>query len=270
MEKVSINGAEIEYEVRGSGDPLLLIHGAILADAFLPLMIEPSIASNYQVIYHHRRGFAGSVRATSSLTIKERASDCLALLGHLGVPQTHVVGHSYGGLIALQCALDAPDQVISLALLEPALFGSAPSAPEFMQAAGPVVEMYESGDKVGAVDGFLNLVGGPDFRKVIDEVLPPGAFDLAVSDIDTWFQSEMPSFEGWSFTAEEAKDIRQPVLSVVGDETIPIFRECHDLIKQWIPQTEELGIPQATHGLQMMNPRAVAESLAGFLARHKP
>ena len=270
MEKVSINGAEIEYEVRGSGDPLLLIHGAILADAFLPLMIEPSIASNYQVIYHHRRGFAGSTRATSSLSIKERASDCLALLGHLGVPQAHIAGHSYGGLIALQCALDAPDRLVSLALLEPSLFGSAPSAPEVMQAFGPIVEMYTSGDKVGTTDAFINLVGGPDFRKVIDEVLPPGAFDLAVSDIDAWFQSEMPAFETWSFTAEEAKGIRQPVLSVVGDETLPIFRECHDLVKQWIPQAEESIIPQATHALQMMNPRAVAESLAGFFARHKP
>lgn len=269
MEKVSINGAEIEYEVRGSGDPLLLIHGAILADAFLPLMIEPSIARNYQVIYHHRRGFAGSARAASSVTIKERASDCLALLGHLGIRRAHVAGHSYGGLIALQCALTAPDQVISLALLEPALFGWTPSAPEFMQAAGPVVEMYESGDKAGATDGFLKLVGGPDFRKVIDVVLPPGAFDLGVTDIDTWLQSDLPSIEGWSFTAEAAKDIKQPVLAVVGDETLPIFRECHDLIKQWIPQTEESSIPQATHALQMMNPRAVAESLAGFLARHK-
>ena len=50
MEQVTLNGAAIEYEVRGSGEPLLLIHGAILADAFFPLLNEPAIASHYRVI----------------------------------------------------------------------------------------------------------------------------------------------------------------------------------------------------------------------------
>ena len=73
----------------------------------------------------------------------------------------------------------------------------------------------------------------------------------------------------WRFTAGDAARIHQPVLAVVGTETAPIFSEWHAVLKQWISQTEELVVPQATHGLQMMNPRAVADGLVRFFAGHK-
>jgi pimeloyl-ACP methyl ester carboxylesterase len=96
--------------------------------------------------------------------------------------------------------------------------------------------------------------------------LPPGAFDLAVTDIDAFFQVEIPALRQWQFTAEDAKRINQPVLSVVGMENADMCQESHALIKQWIPHAEELVIPQATHALQYMNPSAVAEGLARFLS----
>jgi pimeloyl-ACP methyl ester carboxylesterase len=129
--------------------------------------------------------------------------------------------------------------------------------------------MYDRGDKVGATDAFLTGVVGADYRQVIEQFLPPGAFELAVSDLDTFFQVELPALQQWRFTAEDAARIRQPVLSVVGVETAPIFRESHALVKQWIPHAEELVVPQATHALQQMHPSAVADGLARFLAHHK-
>jgi pimeloyl-ACP methyl ester carboxylesterase len=92
---------------------------------------------------------------------------------------------------------------------------------------------------------------------------------MAVADLDTFFQIEMPALQQWRFTAEEATRLRKPVLAVVGAETPSIFRESHELIKQWLPQAEELAIPQVTHGLEYMNPRAVADGLALFFASHK-
>jgi hypothetical protein len=49
MQQADLNGATLEYAVQGSGEPLLLIHGAILADAFVPLQLEPSIGGRYRV-----------------------------------------------------------------------------------------------------------------------------------------------------------------------------------------------------------------------------
>ena len=131
MEQVTLNGAAIEYEVRGSGEPLLFIHGAILADAFFPLLNEPTIANHYRVIYYHRRGFAVSDRAPNPFMIHQQAADCRALLHHLDIARTHVAGHSYGAITALQLALDSPDAMQSLALLEPIVLDAIPSGPMF-------------------------------------------------------------------------------------------------------------------------------------------
>ena len=120
----------------------------------------------------------------------------------------------------------------------------------------------------GAADAFLKLVNGGEYRQVIDDRLPAGAFDLAVTDLDTLFQVELPALQEWQFTAGDAKRIRLPVISVTGNESAPVFAEIHDLLMQWISQAEELRIPGATHGLQMINPGAVAEGLSRFLAQH--
>lgn len=268
MQRTILNGAEIEYEVRGSGDPLLLIHGSILADAFLPLYIEPKIANHYRVIHFHRRGFAGSDRAEAPFSIPQQAADCCALLEHLSVSCAHVAGHSYGAVTALQMALDSPEHVQSMALLEPPLLDSVPSGPAFGEEMAPIGEIYANGDKRGAADRFMRAVNGDEYRQVIDERLPVGSFDLAVADLDTFFQVEMPALQAWRFTADDAKQIRQPVVSVVGSESAPVFRESHDLLMQWIPQAEELKIPDATHGLQMIDPGTVANGLSRFFAQH--
>jgi len=268
MERVTLNGAAIEYAVRGTGDPLVLIHGAILADAFFPLLQEPAIGSHYRVISYHRRGFAGSGRAHPPFLIAQQAADCRALLHHLGIPRAHIAGHSYGAITALQFALDAPDAIQSLALLEPVVLEAIPSGPSFGEGLAPIIAMYERGDNAGALDGFLTAVVGAAYRQVIDHVLPPGALELAVTDLDTFFQVELPALQAWHFTRADAQRIRHPVVSVLGSDTAPIFRETHDLLQQWLPHTEELVIPQVTHGLQMMNPRAVAEGLARFFAKH--
>ena len=89
-----------------------------------------------------------------------------------------------------------------------------------------------------------------------------------MQNLDTFFQVELPALQQWRVTAEEAARVRQPVLAVVGTETAPIFRESHALLKQWLPHAEELVVPQATHGLQLTHPRAVADGLARFFAQH--
>ena len=58
METATVNGVELEYEVTGSGEPVLLI-SPVLADGFLPLVAEPALAG-YQLIRYHKRGWVGS------------------------------------------------------------------------------------------------------------------------------------------------------------------------------------------------------------------
>ena len=58
MKNAAVNGVELEYELTGSGEPVLLI-SPVLADGFLPLVAEPSLAERYQLIRYHKRGLGG-------------------------------------------------------------------------------------------------------------------------------------------------------------------------------------------------------------------
>jgi pimeloyl-ACP methyl ester carboxylesterase len=167
----------LEYEVRGNGEPVVLIHGSFIADGLRPLLAEPSLTERCQLFLYHRRGFAGSTHLDAPISIAQQAADCRAFLEQMGIQRAHFVGHSYSGNIALQLALDAPDVVHSIALLEPALF-AVPSAPQLMESFAPAFQMYEAGDKTGAVDGCLRVVFGPEYRDMLDRVLP-GAFAQA-------------------------------------------------------------------------------------------
>ena len=138
----------------------------------------------------------------------------------------------------------------------------------FQEVLAPIQSMYQRGDRAGATGAFMAFVLGPEYRQLLEKCLPPGAFELAVADCDTAFQVEMEALQEWSFTAEDAARIRQPVLSVFGEESIPLCHEIHSLVKRWMPQSEELAVPNANHALSYMNPRAVAEGLARFLDRH--
>ena len=107
MKSVEVNGVELEYEVTGSGEPVLLI-SPVLADGFRPLLSEPALADRHQLIRYHKRGWCGSTHTPPPVRVAEHAADAAALLDHLGLPRAHVAGHSSGAAVAAQLALDHP------------------------------------------------------------------------------------------------------------------------------------------------------------------
>jgi pimeloyl-ACP methyl ester carboxylesterase len=167
-------------------------------------------------------------------------------------------------------ALNAPDVVHSLAVLEPALL-SVPTARTYSRAfAETAVRLYRAGDSAGAIDTFLQGVCGPGYREVLDRALP-GAFDQHVADANTFFGVELPAMQQWSFSREDARRIVQPVLAVVGvksQELSRIWTERQELLLSWLPNVEPFVLSEATHLLQVQNPRGMAEGLAAFFARH--
>ena len=266
MQRVKIDEAELAYEISGSGEAVVCIHGAFIADTFGPLLAELSQAGRYRLIHYHRRGYAGSRRSAGPVSIARQAADCSALLRHLGVERAHVVGHSYGGAIALQLALDNPDVACSLALLEPALMVEA-SAQGYRESRLKAIERYRAAGASVAVDEFLQA-RWPGYRAQLDRMLP-GAFAQAVADAGTAFDFEIPALLDWRFVETDARRIRQPALSVLGgaSEALgPRFGETHRLLLAWLPHAEGFVLPGATHFVQLENPRALADALATFWA----
>ena len=270
MERAAVDGGEVEYEVHGSGEPVLLIHGAHIADAFAPLMGQAAL-DEYQLIRYRRRGYAGSVPAEGPPEdfVRQAAADAAAVLDHLGIDHAHIAGHSSGGTIALQLAMDHPERVGSLLLLEPALL-MVESGEQFGAKLQPSVDHYEAGEPGAAVDSFMTVVAGDRWRELSPESMP-GAAEQAGTDAATFFELEAPGVMAWQMDEGSIDGFDRPVLYLWGGESgtvigiEDVYRQGRDLVKSWLPQTQEHYIEGINHALQMQDPTAVAEGMAAFL-----
>jgi pimeloyl-ACP methyl ester carboxylesterase len=274
MQRAKLNGVELEYEVQGNGEPVVLVHAGVFADWFEPLMTQPALAERFRLVRYHRVGYAGSTRLATAPSLEEQAMHLEALLRHLGITRAHIVGHSSGGNIAIDLALDAPEMVASIALLEAAI-PVAPRTDARLLSTGSrgnvAMERYRAGDKAGAVDAFMQLVSGADYRAALDNALP-NAFAHAVRDADTFFSQELPAIQQWTFGADVAKRVSQPVLAVMGEKSrdvSPIWLQRQQLLLESLPNAEGFELPGASHLLHLEQPRVMAEALAKFFDRHR-
>ncbi len=267
MKKTNLHGIEIEYDVAGSGEPLLLI-SPVLADGCAPLAAAPELRDRYRVITYHKRGWAGSSRTPGAVTVADHAADAIALLDHLDIKRAHVAGHSSGAVVALQLAHDHPTRVHSLVLLEPSMF-MLPQGQAFLGGAGPILAAYESGDHPGALAMFFSAASGLewDHCRALLEKHVPGAVAATVRDADTMFGVELPGLIAFQFTREQAATIRQPTLSVLGGDTGPVWVEVDRMLHDAMPDVETRSIPGVGHLLHLQNPAPVARAMASFLSR---
>ena len=269
MEHAEIYDVALAYTIAGSGEPVVTIHGALIADSFAPLFGEPRLTERYRLIAYQRRGYGESSSAEGMVSISQQARDCQALLRHLGISRAHVVGHSLGGVIALQLALGAPELVHSLALLEPALMVGE-SAGLYRDSLREGQRRYQDDGADVVVDEFFSARFGGDARATLAEVLP-GSFEQAVEDAGTAFYSDLPGLLEWEFTESDARLITAPALVVLGRDSLklsPRFEETYDSLLGWLPNAEGYMLPDAAHGLQLQNPRDMAHALAGFFDRN--
>ena len=116
---VAVNGKKLWYEVEGKGDPILLIPGGPGNSHiyFHPWFSE--LANYFKVIYFDAYGRGKSDRAKSAdqYSFKRDVEDIEALRKALGFDKWNVLGHSYGGMVAQQYALDYPNSVNKLILV---------------------------------------------------------------------------------------------------------------------------------------------------------
>lgn len=304
MDKLELHGRTIEYVSQGDGIPVLLIHPSLVADALsAPLIGRPELSSSFRLIGYRRRGYGASSgleelkpvpRATAAftvaivrrpnlarvfepwgrltarppVTVSDLAADAAGLLRELGVVRAHVVGHSFGGVIALQLARDYPDLVRTLALLEPSLPMVRGAQADARSTVLPAVERYFRGEKESAVDWFLGHVFGDWWKSAVEQAIP-GAVPHATAAADTFFRIDAPALGAWRFSAKDAAKVQAPVLSVVGARSAPSFGHGRDVLHEWFGQrVQDFNLPGANHLLQVQNSSDLATRLADFCAHH--
>jgi pimeloyl-ACP methyl ester carboxylesterase len=264
VDRFEFDDVELSYQLDGDGERVVFVHASPFVSWYQPLIAQLRDFSTLTYRRHLRKPADGDYRP---LTVGEDAVICARLMDHLGWRTAHVVGHSYGCLVALQLAMDAPERVASVALLEPAARGVS-SSEQVVAALRPIFAAYRSGDTAGAVDGFLRHVCGDDYRTTLERAVP-GAFNEALDNADLFFQAEMPAVQQWSFGPDGASHVTKPVLNVLGTQSAPRFVEGAELVQTWFPDAERFSIPDAGHLLMVQNPTAVANGLTDFFTRHR-
>jgi pimeloyl-ACP methyl ester carboxylesterase len=116
---VTVPGGSLHFEVDGDGPPLLLIHAGIANLRMWDPQV-PALAASHRVIRYDTRGFG---RTESEAVEFSNRADAIAVLDHVGVSAATLVGASRGGMIALDLALESPDRVDALVIVDGGIGG---------------------------------------------------------------------------------------------------------------------------------------------------
>jgi pimeloyl-ACP methyl ester carboxylesterase len=266
MKLIALGDLDLEVAVRGSGEPVVLIQTALMADEFMPMADRLSLRDEYQVIVYHRRGYGGSSRVEGPGSILRDASDCLDLLDALSIGSAHVVGVSYSAAVALELAVIGASRVHTLTVIEPPPV-HIPSAEEFIAANHELIRLHQTRGASFALDSFLTRLMGPDWRDELERHLP-GSVQQVERDADTFFETDIPALLSWDFSPERASRIYQPKLYVGGDKSGPWFSQVRWLMMDWLGQPAEALVEGADHNLAVTHPQQAARVLTEFIGRH--
>ena len=272
MHRVAVGDTEIAYSERGHGEPIVLVHAGVFSEWFRPLSLSPTL-DGFRVIRVQRAGY-GPVSPPQHLTLGDHARQVGALADHLGLSTMHWVGHSSSCQIGLELALDRPDLVHSLILLEPAAGGgfAVPASEALGQFVGPAMGAFGAGDLETAFSTFLYGVGGEDPRGVLEGRLGQEGYKRAVRESAFFFRDELPAVLESQFGEADAGRVRQPVLVVEGgaqpEHLVPMARQITARATELLPHAEVVTIAGVSHMMPLQNPDAVGRVISTFVRRH--
>src|SRR5687767_2543863 len=106
-----VNGLKMYYEIHGSGEPVVLLHGAFMAITDDWRVWIGELAKTRKVIAVEMQGHGRTADINRDITFENLADDVAGLLDHLKIPRADVVGYSLGGGTAIQFAIRHPDKV---------------------------------------------------------------------------------------------------------------------------------------------------------------
>ncbi|MEN3758341.1 alpha/beta hydrolase [Aeromonas veronii] len=260
-----VNDSPLPCLQAGSGEPLLLIHGA-LANHTLWLEHIEQLSRHYTVYAPTLRHF-GKAGKNGPFGLETHASDLLALLEQLPCRPVHLAGWSYGADVALTAALIAPEQFISLYLVEP-------GCPGVLDEQGIAAFMTDAGAMFGPVfgqvaEGLLQeavatLIDGSGGYAGYFAAQPLKWQQAQLAEADSLpkqlSQSERPD---WS--PERLAMLNIPTCIVQGTDTRALFALVCEAIGNAIPACERLQVQHAGHLYPIEQPALFVQHLQRWL-----
>jgi pimeloyl-ACP methyl ester carboxylesterase len=260
MATVAVNGAVLYYEERGSGPPLLLVHGTGgYADIWSPVLDR--LARAYRVIAYDRRGFARSSSAPRG-PLADHARDAAALLDALGGSPATVVGWSGGGVIALDMASSIPDCVAALVLAEPAVhLITHPTRASLAMAARSAFQRYVRRDPASAALTMYRWASGYKTGGNAFDAFPEAWREQMLAHAPTTLR-EMDQMRRPYPTRAAIRSIACPVTVIEGDLSDSAFATADAFVMRLLPQARIVSLPGAAHMLHVDQPERWVEVVA--------
>lgn len=252
-------GVKLWYESHGEGPAVLLIHG--LGSSGRDWEPQLPALRDFRVVTVDLRGHGRSSRAPVPISIAHFSADLSALLAHLGIDSAHVVGLSLGGGVAFQLALDDPDRVRTLTIVN--------SGPEAI--TGRLTALLVVGSRLLTI----RLLGLPKLGEKVASKLFPKAADagkLATfverfrdNDVDS-YRASLKTLVGWT-VRDRLAELHMPVLIVSADQDYTPVSWKEGYAAQ-IRDARLVIVPDSRHALPVERPEAFNDVLTDFLGRN--
>jgi pimeloyl-ACP methyl ester carboxylesterase len=258
-----VNGTRLYYEIAGSGDPIVLIHGNGGDRRHWDDQFEV-FAKNYKVIRYDVRGFGKSALPV----LGERYShhdDLRALLKHLGISKANICGLSMGCGIALDFVLAYPEMSKSLIAVGPWAFGyNSPSANELFSIMGELSSIVREEGTKAAYDYWINT---PLFKNSLKNPKVVARMKEIGYDYSFWhFVNEDPGFILDPPAMKQIDKINLPALIVTAEYDLEACKEIAGLLEQNIPNAKKVVISDAGHVMNKDKPAEFNKIVLDFLS----
>jgi pimeloyl-ACP methyl ester carboxylesterase len=194
----SVNGLEMYYEIHGTGEPLVLLHGAYMTIDAMGEVV-PSLAKTRRIIAVELQGHGRTADIDRPLSYEQMADDTAALLRHIGIEEADIFGYSMGGGIALQVTIRHPEVVRKLVLAS-VYYNNDGVYPEVLEAIETITP---------------EAFAGTPWREEYARIAPnPEDFPTLVAKL-----KELDlTFVGWP--SEDIQAIEAPALLIIGDSDV--------------------------------------------------
>ncbi len=264
MAKLKIKDLELYYEIHGKGDPLLLIAG-LASDSQSWLPIIKNLSNNFQVIILDNRGCGRTTPMETEIKLSMISDDCIALAKHLNIEKFNVLGHSMGGMVAIDLAIRYPGNVNKLVLAGTA----AKISLRGKLLLEHLADSYETSNNLDSwyKNLFLWLFTDSFFttQSQIDAVTK-FALDYPFQQSPSAFRRQVEAIIDFDYS-KEISSIKANTLIINGSEDAIFHPDYSRNSLSKIYKPKFLEIENAAHSLFIEQPEKISKIVIDFLMR---
>jgi pimeloyl-ACP methyl ester carboxylesterase len=244
----------------GTQPAIVFIHGDFAdgMESWSPVLTE--IGRRVRAVVIDRTGFGEEDRGATPFTIADDARDVLAATGELGLESFHLVGHSYGGLVAIETSIMGPGAVRSLHLLEPPLLDLLPDDPlvrELDERTRAIQLGHRDGEDAVSAEAFFTAIGA---GYVVERLRGTPEWERISAHASRFARSEPAG--AYPRARLDRLDDELPVTLYCGGRSHPALRAIAAALAERIGRARLVDVASAGHAVQMAGPGFVEPLLA--------